>query len=437
MGAVAVAAVGGAAGAPLRVAVVGGSIGGLSAATALHRLGAFVTVFEAQEAGFEGRGSSMGFCDVAMWESLAGRRMVRRGQQASRAQGAWFYGDLWRFWRQCLPEGSVRLGSRVTSLGDAARPTIDGEEFDLAIVADGGWSELRAKYFGAQPEPEYAGWQAWRFKVLEEDIPGGFASEGMYGDGSFYDVIMLKVATDDGRDFVMGGTAVACPESAVARPQVGANRQTSLGAGSAASGAAAASTTSSTTPDWFMPFFKERFGSVARGELVKVMEAAARRGKITPQPQYHFAASQVVQGRVVLIGDAAHMGVPRTAAGAHTAVMDSVGLAQAFGAAMRAGGTRAAVIGTALAAYEPQALARARQLFERSVQTSVDVLPPGWSREAARQVITPQSAAAMSETRLRAELAARRIPAPPGRTGRAALLEALLTAVTPVTATAV
>jgi 2-polyprenyl-6-methoxyphenol hydroxylase-like FAD-dependent oxidoreductase len=407
---------------PLRVAVVGGSIGGLSAATALHRLGASVTVFEAQEAGFEGRGSSMGFCDVTMWESLAGRRMVRRGRQASRAQGAWFYGDLWRFWRQGLPEGSVRLGARVTSLGDAARPVIDGEEFDLAIVADGGWSELRRQYFGAQPAPEYAGWQAWRFKVLERDVPGGFASEGMYGDGSFYDTILLKVAADDGRDFVMGGTAVACPESDVQRPQTGASRQTGAGAGAGAG---------ANTPDWFMPFFKERFGSVARGELVKVMEAAARHGKITPQPQYHFAATQVVQGRVVLVGDAAHMGVPRTAAGAHTAVMDSVGLAQAFAAAMRAGGARAAVVERALAAYEPPALARARQLFDRSVQTSADVLPPGWSREHSRDVITPHLAAAMSEQRLTAELAARRLPAPPGRPGRAELIDALLAAVKP------
>jgi len=40
----------------LRVAVVGGSIGGLAAARVFHRLGASVKVFEKSPSSFEGRG---------------------------------------------------------------------------------------------------------------------------------------------------------------------------------------------------------------------------------------------------------------------------------------------------------------------------------------------------------------------------------------------
>jgi 2-polyprenyl-6-methoxyphenol hydroxylase-like FAD-dependent oxidoreductase len=37
------------------------------------------------------------------------------------------------------------------------RPTIAGEVFDLAIIADGSWSMLRSRYF-APEVPKYAGW---------------------------------------------------------------------------------------------------------------------------------------------------------------------------------------------------------------------------------------------------------------------------------------
>lgn len=52
----------------LSVAVIGGSIGGLAAATVLHQLGARVRVFEASPTSFETRGSSIGYCNVQFWE---------------------------------------------------------------------------------------------------------------------------------------------------------------------------------------------------------------------------------------------------------------------------------------------------------------------------------------------------------------------------------
>ena len=141
----------------LKVAVVGGSIGGLSAATALHRLGCDVKVFERAATPFNGRGGSIGFCHVPLWERVAGLRLIRRGVPATRAQGAFLYGDLWRFWAERLPRDAVRYNATVTSLGDdPLRPTINGEQFDLAIIADGSWSSLRATYF-TPALPQYAG----------------------------------------------------------------------------------------------------------------------------------------------------------------------------------------------------------------------------------------------------------------------------------------
>merc|ERR1712159_138806 len=101
-----------------KVGIVGGSLGGLAAAHAFVQLGYDVTVYERSKHGFTDRGSSLGFVDVQLWRHLTGQTMMRRGRPASRNQGAFFYGDLWRFLYESLPEGMVRLGHNIESLGD-------------------------------------------------------------------------------------------------------------------------------------------------------------------------------------------------------------------------------------------------------------------------------------------------------------------------------
>ena len=430
----------------LRVAVIGGSIGGLAAATALLRLGASVRVFERAPGGFSGRGGSLGFCQNNLWEALRGAPMMRRGARASRAQGAYLYGDLWDYLASGLPSSSFSYNAHVRDLGeDLLRPTVMGETFDLAVIADGGWSELRTRHFGPAA-PQFAGWQAWRFRVEAKDVPG-FSAFGEYSAG-FYSTILLDVAMNNGSDWIMGGTSCACPESDVVRPGTGVNRQTGGsgdggvegggggGGGAGGGGAGPAAPAESETPAWFLPFFRGHFGSAAGGEVYRAMEAASRLGKITATPQYEFCASRVVKGRVVLVGDAAHMAVPRTAAGAHTAVLDGYALLEAFrphlggagaGAAGGSAGWGAAVY-RALAAYEPAALQRARGLYERSLEVSRPVLPPGWSPEAARERVTPERAAAMGAKQLKAELLARRVPLA-GLAEKGDLVRALLAAV--------
>ena len=51
---------------------------------------------------------------------------------------------------------------------------------------------------------------------------------------------------------------------------------------------------------------------------------------MNPHPIWEFAADKVVNGRVVLIGDCAHMATPRTGAGAYTAMVDAVMLSKFF-----------------------------------------------------------------------------------------------------------
>ena len=212
----------------MKVAVIGGSIGGLSAATVLHRLGCEVKVFEKSATPFKGRGGSIGYCNVPLWEEIAGRRMLRRGVQASRAQGAYVYGDLWNYWNDCLPAGTISYSQTITELGDnSLHPTIQGEPFDLAIIADGSWSALRSRYFGPS-QPQYAGYNVYRFRVLKEHCPW-FGAEGQYDSGRYF-TILMTIAMDNGQDWLMGGTSVPAEESEITGWRVGRagdNRQDS------------------------------------------------------------------------------------------------------------------------------------------------------------------------------------------------------------------
>lgn len=292
----------------MQVAVVGGSLGGLAAANALVRLGIKVSVFEKFPSSFEKRGSSLGYVDVPLWEYLrGGEKMMRFGKRAHRSQGAFYYGDLWQYLFDGLPAGTVQFNKFVTDLGnDTLRPTIDGVVYDAVIVADGGWSSLR-HYVNGNKQPEYAGYVVWRSKVSLKDLRPGFRTEGAYMSGKYF-AIMLHVPTVDGENYVMGGVAMETPESEISRPDQGVSRHTEV-------------TESKDLPEWFLTFIQKHFGHYENGDLVHWLEACSRKGKITPQPLFEFMADEVVKGRIIVLGDAAHMASPRTAAGAHTGIL--------------------------------------------------------------------------------------------------------------------
>ena len=424
----------------LSVCVIGGSIGGLAAALSFHRLGARVRVLEKAAAPLHGRGGSIGFVNNQLWEKLRGAPMMRRGQRASRAQGAYLYGDLWAFLYDGLPAGTVTFGAAVDSVGDdPTAPSVLGEACDVCVIADGGWSALRERYFAPHLRlrtPIYAGYNVWRFRVERKHVPG-WEAEGEYSDGGHHRTILMHIALNDGRDFLMGGTVIAAPEGTLAPPDAGASRQVfgDEGGGGKAEG----------TPAWYLPWFKQHFGRHAGGELYRAHAAAAAHGKISAQPQYEFAASRVVLGRLVLVGDAAHMCVPsptrkepklprvtscpfvlfacpahfcgrqrcavprrlnprpppsntraslnsharshtraspRTASGAHTAVLDGLALHEAFAAALAGGGGAGPLAERLLKLYEPPALERASALYARSREVSADVTAPGWQRSS-------------------------------------------------------
>jgi len=299
-----------------------------------------------------------------MWQALRGVKMLRRGRQAHRAQGAFFYGDLWQFLYDGLPSGTVTFGRAIQDLGeDVTKPTIDGESFDLVVLADGGWSKLRRYVTNAQPQ--YAGYVCWRGQIDAADYPSGFDDFGMYKSG-ILDTMMLPCCKDDGTDMLGGGVFIATPPDEVVRPRDGASRHISADERTtnmaSANGPAA-------VPEWLLPLYTQHFGAHANGELVRLFEAFATKGSLVPHPQYDYVADRISAGRVVLVGDAAHMASPRTAAGAHTAVLDALAMREEF--------ARGGTVDDAIRRYSSTALERARRLHVRSLDVRRQFLPAG------------------------------------------------------------
>jgi 2-polyprenyl-6-methoxyphenol hydroxylase-like FAD-dependent oxidoreductase len=350
------------------VAVVGGSLGGLAAANTFVKLGWHVDVFERSKSTFEAKGHGLGFVDVALWQELRGVRMMRHGRQASRDQGAFYYGDLWRYLYDGLPEGTLRLGQSVDNLGDdLGKPTICGKSYDLCIVADGGWSGLRR--YVTSTLPEYAGYVCWRGSVDANKVPG-FQSFGIFKNGHF-DTIVLPLSPDDGRNCIVCGCFIATPEDEITWPEAGASRHS-------VSEKDKTRDEGMSLPDFFLPLYRRLFGNQDGGELVRLVEAIISEGKFTPHAQFEYGADKVTAGRVILVGDAAHMASPRTAVGAHTAILDAIGLRHAFQDVR-------GDIDSAVKLYNRDGVQRAQGLLQRSRHFSREFVPA----EGVSAIVSP------------------------------------------------
>lgn len=358
-----------------KVAVIGGSLGGLAAANVLHRLGWSVTVFEKSPSKLDNRGACLGFVDVDMLQRICASAFIRNGRQASLSQGAFYYGDVWKLLYSGLPEGCVKFGCTVDTLGDDTdMPTIDGELFDLAIIADGGFSTLREKYMD-DAAPTYTGHQIYWASVDTAELSSGlnsFDSEfgstetATYSSG-IYDAVILDAPKCDGSSMYACGFFIATPESEIKSPERGDNRQISQTKGTGRA------------PYWFLPFVRHHFGCHADGEIVNFTEAAACKGKISPHPVFEFAASRTVIGRIILMGDAAHLSTPWTAAGAHTAFLDAVSLETLF--------AETSDIDQAVQNYNKGGVQRAKSLLRQSRACSKRLIP----RQGKAAILPPAS----------------------------------------------
>ena len=185
------------------VAVAGGSIGGLCAGIALRGYGADVDIYERHAGSVETRGAG-----IVVQDELTGllRRhgapplpttscRVRRylepagGNGSAQAMPQRFtsWEAIYRTLQATFPEPHYHTGAAIQGFetgGGAVRADVEGRgtvEADLIVVADGAQSETRRRLL-PDVAPHYAGYVAWRGTLDEADAPTGLAASF---DGAF------------------------------------------------------------------------------------------------------------------------------------------------------------------------------------------------------------------------------------------------------------
>jgi 2-polyprenyl-6-methoxyphenol hydroxylase-like FAD-dependent oxidoreductase len=287
--------------------VVGGGIGGLAAAIALHEAGWLVTVFERQPL-IPSTGTALGIWPSALraLDALGVGGVVReRGRPQQHAEFRRPDGsriatiDVDRFERRTGDR--VLLLSRpalLSVLRSAAAETADlrfgtpvaavaplRREFDLVVAADGVFSGVREELFGVRAG--YAGTTAWRGFL--DDLPTDTFTE-VWGAGVKFGVTPMEGGRTNWY------ASAAAPEGHF-------------------------------HPGAEVPVLRAMFGDwpdPVATVLARITEDGILRHDVHVSPRLR----SYVSGNVVLIGDAAHAMTPDLGRGACEAMIDAVTLAE-------------------------------------------------------------------------------------------------------------
>ena len=386
----------------LRVGVVGGSIGGLTAAVLLHEMGCDVQVFERSSAALQGRGA--GIVVLPMTERYFTELGTSLGAGSGSARQValtltyWSYVDpdgavidtaatqyrftswntLYRALLERLPPERYHLGCRATGVaqaGDSATVHFAGgetHECDLVVGADGISSTVR-EAVAPHTATTYAGYVAWRGTVLESELSSSTAE--VFADAMVYQVLqrshILAYAIPGPADsvevgeralnFVWYRNARGASYDDLMTDRDGVHRP-------------------GTVPPGFVHHgFVRTLHADASAQLApQLAELVLTCDAPFIQAIFDMTAHRFRRGRAILIGDAAAALRPHVAAGTAKACAD--------GWALRDSLSGAEDLDAALAGWEARQMALAERVAAESramgeaSQTSGTMVPgdPGW-----------------------------------------------------------
>ncbi len=360
-----------------RVIVMGGSVGGLTAALVLRDVGCDVRVFERSSTALTARGAGIaalnttldylvrrgGFqtrdvCSATEWIRFLHRDgSVQHEQRHRYLFSSW--NTIYRSLLGLFEADRYLLGTEVTDFrqaGDTVTVTLaSGSRADanLLVCADGVGSLGRERLAPAAGR-SYSGYVAWRGTVPERDLSSG--TRELLGDAITYQVLpdshilvypipALDGSLSEGDRLINTVWYVNVPEGApldaLMTGRAGIRRPVSLPPGAATERAVAG--------------MRQAADDLLAGPIA---EAIARTAEPFVQVVYDIEVSRMAFGRTCLVGDAAFAVRPHAAAGTAKAAADGWALAQELAVS---GGD----VPAALAAWERRQLALGRSLLAR------------------------------------------------------------------------
>jgi 2-polyprenyl-6-methoxyphenol hydroxylase-like FAD-dependent oxidoreductase len=334
---------------PLRIVIAGGSLGGLYAGLALRCIGCHVEIFERSQGHMEDRGAGL----VVHEEMLAYleehgialanevsvpinmRRYLNRDGLAIAV--AWAkqkmtsWNVLYRQLRKAFPDVNYHLNEELVSFEQSSNEvhvrfksgkTLDA---DLLICADGAHSHARSILL-PQVKPQYAGYVAWRGVVAEYDALKEVVDE-LKDRFTFYQmpeshILTYLIPGQDGS--VTPGERrlnwvwyINLSDGKELEKLLLDNR------GHMHKFSIPQGFLRENFVQWIHERAKELLPTVLREEVL-----ATRQPFI--QPIYDVAVPRMVFGRICLLGDAAFVVRPHTAAGAYKASIAAINLAESL-----------------------------------------------------------------------------------------------------------
>lgn len=358
--------------------VVGGSIGGLTAALLLRDVGFTVDVYERTPTALDGRGSGIVLQpDTTRWFTERSSQDIadlststnyvqyldRSGDLLYREQCTWTYTSWGTFYRALLADfGTEHYHYGEFACGfsqDEHRATVRfvsgrTESADLVVFADGVTSAAR-QLFDADATLRYAGYLGWRGTVALRDL--GSTTQAVLRDAITYDVIphshitMYPIPGENGlglddrlMNYVWYRNVPAGPDlTEMLIDKRGFPGSVSVHPGQ--------------VQDRYVAETKQAAADTLAPAVAEVVTATE-----TPYLQVlsDVRSTRMAQGRVALIGDAACAARPHAAAGTAKAAADGWALAAALS---DAGGDIAA----ALTKWEPAQLQLSDSLLRRVI----------------------------------------------------------------------
>ncbi len=383
---------------PLSIAVVGGSIGGLTAACLLRDDGHNVTIYERSPAQLEQRGAGIGLLDETarylverQGESIEDvsvvtnhiRYLNRDGSVAADYRhlyrfSSWntVYGRLLAHWdgsryllghemtgfdsgtRQVAETPSADLGADTDEMVTVSFTNGSSVEADLLVCADGTGSTAR-RIIAPNARFGYSGYVAWRGIVPEVEFDAA-SREQLFEAIHYYvyansHVLVYPIPGPDGSvepgerliNFVWYRNYLDGPEFDDLMGMDGS------------SGSASTSPKLSVPPGGVADHHVAEVKAHATARLPALLADVVNR-VVEPfiQVVYDVEVDRMVEGRACLMGDAAAVARPHAAAGTAKAADDAWALADALRGADD--------VSSALKAWEPGRLALGRSLVERA-----------------------------------------------------------------------